>query len=65
MNNMSLLPTEQSDRIAHNLDLAQTALAKFAYIEFAVLFGSLVNGTETPNSDIDVAVLANTAVSVT
>lgn len=66
---MSLQPAvqhgllDQSDRIARSLGLAQTALAKFAYIEFAVLFGSLVKGTETPNSDVDVAVLANTALS--
>jgi len=54
---------EQSDRIARHCALVQAALVPYAYIEFAILFGSLVKGTETPNSDLDLAVLGTTRLS--
>jgi len=46
-------------RIKRNIALVRAALASFAHLELVILFGSMAKGSETPASDLDVAVLAN------
>jgi predicted nucleotidyltransferase len=38
-------------------------LGAFPWIHFAILFGSIVSGTETPDSDLDLAVQADTPLT--
>lgn len=59
MPNMPTNPVHLASHVQNNLDQARTALIGCKYVEFAMLFGSLARGSETRDSDVDVAVLAN------
>lgn len=60
---MQSQPLEKKQRIQLNTEQVQAVLANFKDIKFAILFGSLAKGTERPDSDLDIAVLAGEPLS--
>jgi len=51
------LPEETTEKL-------RAVLADFPYIRLAALFGSMAQGTEGPDSDVDIAVQADQALTV-
>lgn len=60
---MQSQPLEKKQRIQLNTEQVQAVLVNFKDIKFAILFGSLAKGTERPDSDLDIAVLAGEPLS--
>ena len=60
---MQSQPLEKKQRIQLNTEQVQAVLVNFKDIKFAILFGSLAKGTESPDSDLDIAVLAGEPLS--
>ncbi len=54
-----------SQLIQANLDQVRQALSSFDYIELAIAFGSLANGTQRPDSDLDIAIQGRLPLNVT